>query len=67
MRITETQLRRIIRERLDGFSAIDEILLEGFKDDQRYLIEKYPDHAADLQELQPKWIDWLIDRFGESP
>ena len=57
MRITESQLRLIIRE---------EILLEGFKDDQRWLINKYPEHAQDLSSLQSKWIAWLTARFGES-
>ena len=57
MRITEGQLRQIIREA---------ILLEGFKDDQRWLINKYPEHAQDLSALQPKWIAWLTARFGES-
>ena len=56
MRITESNLRRIIREAL---------LLEGFKDDQRWLINKYPEHAQDLSALQPKWVAWLIARFGE--
>jgi hypothetical protein len=46
---------------------VESVLLEGFKDDQRYLIEKYPAHAADLRSLSPKWIMWLIARFGESP
>jgi hypothetical protein len=46
---------------------VESVLLEGFKDDQRYLIEKFPDHAADISALPPKWIMWLISRFGESP
>jgi hypothetical protein len=46
---------------------VESVLLEGFKDDQRYLIEKYPDHTDDISSLQPKWIMWLISRFGESP
>jgi len=57
MRITESQLRRIIRE---------SIIFEGFKDDQRYLIEKYPDHAGKIKDLGTKWVAWLIARFGES-
>jgi hypothetical protein len=57
MRITEGQLRRIIKE---------SILFEGFKDDQRWLINKYPEHAQDLSALQPKWIAWLTARFGEK-
>jgi len=48
-------------------ALVESIILEGFKDDQRYLVEKYPDHAQDLSRLQPKWIAWLIARFGESP
>jgi len=46
---------------------VESVLLEGFKDDQRYLAEKYPDHAQDLSRLQPKWIGWLTARFGERP
>ena len=46
---------------------VESVLLEGFKDDQRYLIEKYPDRAQDLSRLQSKWIAWLTARFGESP
>lgn len=46
---------------------VESVLLEGFKDDQRYLIEKYPDHTQDLEGLQPKWISWLTARFGERP
>ena len=46
---------------------ISDILLEGFKDDQRWLIEKYPDHINALNQLQPKWISWLTARFGENP
>jgi hypothetical protein len=57
MKIAEGQLRLIIREA---------ILLEGFKDDQRWLINKYPEHAQDLSALQPKWIALLTTRFGES-
>ena len=43
------------------------LLFEGFKDDQNYLIEEHPDYAANLSSLQPKWIAWLISRFGENP
>ena len=45
------------------------VLEEGFKDDLRYLVEKFPDHAADLESLgsKPKWIVWLAARFGEKP
>ena len=57
MRITESQLRRIIRE---------SILLEGFKDDKDWLIDKYPEHTQDLSVLQSKWIAWLTARFGEN-
>jgi len=42
------------------------ILFEGFKEDQRYLIEKYPEEQSKLSQLQPKWISWLISRFGEN-
>jgi len=56
MLLTERQIRSIIAE----------LILEGYKDDQRYLIEKYPDHAGDLSALPPKWIAWLTARFGEN-
>jgi hypothetical protein len=46
---------------------VERVLLEGFKDDQRYLAEKHPDHAQDLESLPPKWISWLTARFGERP
>ena len=46
---------------------IESILLEGFKEDQRYLIEKYPNQAQKLNKLLPKWISWLAARFGEKP
>lgn len=57
MRISRYQLRVLV----------ESVLLEGFKDDQRYLTEKYPEHAQDLSRLQPKWIAWLTARFGENP
>lgn len=57
MRINRHQLRALV----------ESVLLEGFKDDQRYLAEKYPDHTQDLEGLQPKWISWLTARFGERP
>jgi len=46
---------------------VEAVILEGFKDDQRYLIEEYPDHTGDISRLQPKWISWLTARFGEKP
>ena len=55
--ISQIYLRRLV----------ESVLLEGFKDDQRYLIKKYPDRANDLDNLPPKWITWLATRFGESP
>lgn len=57
MQLTESQLRNIISV----------LILEGYKDDQRYLSEKYPQKAAELSELGPKWIAWLIPRFGAAP
>ena len=57
MRINHHRLRALV----------ESVLLEGFKDDQRYLVEKYPDHTQDLEGLQPKWISWLTARFGERP
>jgi len=57
MRINRNQLR----------SLVERVLLEGFKDDQRYLTEKYPAHVNNLNSLPPKWISWLTARFGERP
>ena len=57
MRINHHRLRALV----------ESVLLEGFKDDQRYLAEKYPDHAQDLEGLHPKWVAWLTARFGERP
>jgi hypothetical protein len=66
--ITRTHLRRLV----------ESVLLEGYKDDQRYLIDALKsdsgisdDKKADLiqavEKLKPKWIAWLIARFGDSP
>jgi len=55
MLISESHLRSIIFKSL---------LLEGFVDDQRSLIEKYPQAQAALLQLQPVWISWLASRFG---
>lgn len=57
MQLTETQIR----------SIISELILEGFKDDQRYLQEKYPQSADKIGDLSPKHISWLIARFDDSP
>jgi hypothetical protein len=57
MRINRNQLRVLV----------ESVLLEGFKDDQRYLAEKYPAHVNNLNSLPPKWISWLTARFGERP
>jgi len=57
MHLTETQIRRVISE----------LILEGYKDDQRYLQEKYPQSADKIGDLSPKHISWLIARFGDSP
>lgn len=57
MLLSEHQIRALIAD----------LILEGYKDDQRYLIEKYPEHSDTLSLLQPKWIGWLIARFGEAP
>jgi hypothetical protein len=57
MTLTRSKLRLLV----------ERALLEGFKDDQRYLAEKHPDHAQDLESLPPKWIGWLTARFGERP
>lgn len=46
---------------------IESILLESVKSEQRYLIEKYPQHAAELGKMKDKWISWLADRFGTNP
>ena len=57
MILTEQQIR----------SIINKLILEGFKDDQRYLSEKYPDKAQQISALEPRWISWLMSRFGASP
>jgi hypothetical protein len=54
-------------ERFKLRALVESVLLEGFKDDQRYLIDKYSAHAADLDGLSPKWIAWLTARFGKNP
>jgi uncharacterized protein (DUF2336 family) len=46
---------------------IESVLLESVKSDQRYLIEKYPQHAARIGALQNRWIDWLAARYGPNP
>ena len=48
-------------------ALIESVLLESYKSDQRYLAEKYPAHAKEVDKLQSKWVAWLMDRFGESP
>ncbi len=48
-------------------ALIESVLLESYKSDQRYLAEKYPAHAGEVNDLQSKWIAWLMDRFGETP
>ena len=57
MLLSEHQIRAIIAD----------LILEGYKDDQRYLAEKNPDSEIVISRLGPKWISWLITRFGESP
>ena len=57
MLLTEQQIRALISK----------LILEGFKDDQRYLSEKYPDKAQQISALEPRWISWLMSRFGASP
>lgn len=56
MLLTEQQIRALISK----------LILEGFKDDQRYLSEKYPDKAQQISALEPRWISWLMSRFGAS-
>lgn len=46
---------------------VEAVILEGFKDDQRYLVDKFPAHTAELSKFPPKWVAWLTDRFGEKP
>jgi hypothetical protein len=58
MLISELSLRSLIREML---------IIEGYKDDQRALIEKYPDSATTINQLKPKWIGWLASRFLVEP
>jgi hypothetical protein len=56
MHLTESQIRRIISE----------LILEGYKDDQRFLQEKYPGHNDALESLPPKWIEWLINQYRDE-
>lgn len=46
---------------------IESVLLESVKSEQRYLIDKYPQHAAKLGAMQNRWISWLADRYGSNP
>jgi hypothetical protein len=57
MLLTESQLR----------SIISVLILEGYKDNQRLLIQKHPSHENVLGTMSPKWIEWLIVRYGDSP
>jgi hypothetical protein len=57
MHLTEAQIRIIISD----------LILEGYKDNQRFLQEKHPGHKDALEILSPKWIDWLMARYGDSP
>jgi len=56
MRISKSELRMLV----------ESFLLEGFKNDQRDLVKKYPERERDLSALPPKWISWLAARFGEN-
>ena len=57
MLLSERQIRALVAD----------LILEGYKDDQRYLIEKYPDKAQQISALDSRWVSWLMSRFGESP
>jgi len=57
MQLTEFQIR----------SIISELILEGYKDEQRYLQEKNPEISNEIGRLGPKYIAWLIARYGENP
>lgn len=56
MHLTEAQIR----------SIISELILEGYKDDQRFLQEKYPKYSETLAVLPPKWITWLINQYKDE-
>ncbi len=45
-------------------SYINNLLQEGFKDDQAQLVSDHPDHKQTILQLGPKYINWLIARFG---
>lgn len=45
---------------------IESVLLEGFKDDQDWVIKKAPELEDDIKSLKPVWIAWIISRFGDS-
>ena len=56
MKISRHQLRTLV----------ESIILEGFKDDQEWVIKKAPELEDDIKRLKPVWIAWLISRFGDS-
>jgi len=45
-------------------NLIESVLLEGIKDDQRELIERFSEHADKIARLSNKAIIWLYSRFG---
>lgn len=49
------------------YALVADLILEGYKDDQDYLIEKHPEKEQEISKLGSRWISWLISRFGESP
>jgi pentose-5-phosphate-3-epimerase len=57
MQLTESQIR----------SIISNLILEGYKDEQRYLQEKNPEISNEIGRLSPKYVSWLTARYGEKP
>ncbi len=45
---------------------VRDALFEGVEQDRQELIKLYPDQKGDISRLGPKWIMWLMARFGPS-
>ncbi len=45
---------------------IRDALFEGVEQDRQELVKLYPDQQSDISRLGPKWIMWLMARFGPS-
>jgi hypothetical protein len=45
-------------------TLVESVLLEGIKDDQRELVERFREHADKIGPLSNRAIIWLYSRFG---